>query len=423
MNNNNHKVQKIVRPFYLPPALLFKQAASAFYLTYLAGWKHLPGWLLRGAKTLPVAAGAVGMGCIGFPNHPVWEMTTACNLRCRHCHASGGKRSKDELNTEEGKKLLYQMARVDAFRMLAFTGGEPMVREDIYELAEYASLLGLKSVIATNGTLIDKKVAQRLKDCGVAGLAISLDSAKPETHDFIRGKKGAFELALRGIETCKAVGMALQINVTAMEYNREELPRIYELARQYKAEIVLNYQLVPVGRGEAIRDKELGREQNEALIHLIAESQKNAYTVIEPVAGPQYWAYLLKQKGVTPLRKRAAESVFKGCVAGSGLVYIKPNGDVWPCPFLPLSAGNVRETPLDEIWQKAPLFQDLRRRTETLKGKCGSCEYNLLCGGCRGRAFAHTGDYLAEDPSCFIHQSDKELEIGQGNPGDQSCSL
>ncbi|TDA63831.1 MAG: radical SAM protein [Clostridia bacterium] len=397
-------MQRVVRPFYRPPTLVLRQALSAFYLAYLTGWKHLPGWLARGTKTLPVAAGAVGMGCIGFPNHPVWEMTTACNLRCRHCHASGGRRSPEELSTAEGKKLLREIASIDAFRMLAFTGGEPMVRPDIYDLAEYAAGLGLPSVIATNATLIDTRVARRLRDCGVAGLAISLDAATPELHDYIRNSEGAFKLAVRGIEACKEAGMALQINVTAMEYNREELPQILAIARKYQAEIVLNYQLVPVGRGETIKDRELGRQQNEWLMHMIAENQKHAYTVIEPVAGPQYWAHLIQQKKVGPCGRALARTVFKGCVAGSGLVYLKPNGDVWACPFLPISAGNVREKPLPEIWENAPLFSDLRRRGETLQGKCATCEYNPLCGGCRGRAYAHSGNYLAEDPSCFLHQ-------------------
>ncbi|MBC7346973.1 MAG: radical SAM protein [Clostridia bacterium] len=402
MVNDLNRCRPRVRPFYWPPSLVLRQAVSVFYLAYLTSWRHLPDWLRRGAKTLPVAAGATGMGCIGFPVHPVWEMTTACNLNCRHCHASGGRRSPDELSTAEGKRLLEQVASVDAFRMIAFTGGEPMVRPDIYELAAYAKQLRLPVVIATNATLIDAQVARRLKDCGVVGLAVSIDAATPALHDSIRGRQGAFELAVRGIEACREAGMALQINVTAMEDNREELPQILALARRYRAEIVLNYQLVPLGRGEVIRDRELGRAQNEWLMETIARNQADAYTVIEPVAGPQYWAYLLQKRRTGALGWLLARAVFKGCVAGSGLVYIKPNGDVWACPFLPVSAGNVREEPLQEIWESSSLFNDLRRRSQTLKDHCGSCRYNAVCGGCRGRAYAHTGDYLAGDPSCFL---------------------
>jgi radical SAM protein with 4Fe4S-binding SPASM domain len=188
-----------------------------------------------------------------------------------------------------------------------------------------------------------------------------------------------------------------------MEDNREELPQILELARRYRAEIVLNYQLVPMGRGEVIRDRELGRAQNQWLMETIARNQTHAYTVIEPVAGPQNWAYLLQKKGTGILGMLLARTVFKGCVAGSGLAYIKPNGDVWACPFLPISAGNVREGPLWKIWESSSLFADLRRRGQTLKDHCGRCRYNAVCGGCRGRAYAHTGDYLAGDPSCFLH--------------------
>lgn len=395
--------KRIVKRFYNPPGLLFRQAFSAFYLAYVSGWRRLPFWLLRLNKTLPVAAGAVGMGCIGYPNHPVWEITTACNLRCRHCHASGGRRSPDELTTSEGKCLLLELAGIDAFRMIVFTGGEPLVRPDIFELAEYASRLGLVPVIATNATLIDRQVARDLRRAGVACLAISLDAADPVLHNFIRNREDAFALAVRGIEACRAAGMALQINITAMADNREQIPAVYQLADRYRAEVVLTYQLVPVGRGAEIGERELNRQANRTLMETIARHQRRAYPVIEPVAGPQYWPYLVEKKG-NGLARKLAPLAFKGCVAGTGLCYIKPDGDVWACPFLPVKAGNVREQPMAAIWKDAPLFRELREREKTLKGQCGSCSYNRICGGCRGRAYAHSGDYLAEDPSCFLRK-------------------
>jgi radical SAM protein with 4Fe4S-binding SPASM domain len=150
---------------------------------------------------------------------------------------------------------------------------------------------------------------------------------------------------------------------------------------------------------------------NEELIRFMAEAQRVTQAIMEPVAGPQYWPFLLRRNGINsgPLL-RLAETVFHGCSAGRGFVYIKPNGDVWPCPFIELSCGNVRETPFSTIWASAPIFQDLRRREERLKGQCAECEYRRLCGGCRGRAWAATGDYLAEDPSCFIHSSDADRQ-------------
>ena len=189
-----------------------------------------------------------------------------------------------------------------------------------------------------------------------------------------------------------------------MDYNFDFLGEIIDLADEHRASIMLMYQLVPVGRGECIEEASLDLEQNERLIGFLREKQRNARTIIEPVAGPQYWPYLLegagtRQRWIMPL----AEKVFHGCAAGRGFVYIKPNGDVWPCPFMPVNCGNARERPFATIWSQSPIFRDLRNREKQLKGKCGDCRYSTVCGGCRGRAMATSGgDYLAEDPSCFL---------------------
>jgi radical SAM protein with 4Fe4S-binding SPASM domain len=374
----------------------------------LVRWRRLPEWLVNyGLKCLPGAAGARGQGCIGFPAHPVLEITAACNLRCIHCHTSGGGRAKDELSTEEVKRLIDQLAQVREFRMLAFTGGEPLVRDDLFELLAYAKALGFSNTIATNGTLIDDEVARRLRDCGVAIGAVSVDSFDPATHDYVRNRPGAFEAALRGIRALQRAGIPLHINVTAMEYNADQLEPLMALVDELNAAILIMYQLVPVGRGRGIEKAALDLGANERLIRFLVRAQREARTIIEPVAGPQYWSFLLHRAGIGggPLL-RLAEQVFHGCSAGRGFVYIKPNGDVWPCPFVEVSCGNVRETPFATIWAESPVFADLRAREERLKGQCGACEYRRLCGGCRGRAWATTGDYLAEDPSCFIHPPD-----------------
>jgi radical SAM protein with 4Fe4S-binding SPASM domain len=392
----------VVKSVYNPPTLLLRQAVSALYLGYLIKWRKLPHWLLKGPKTLHVAAGAIGMGCIGFPIHPVWEVTAACNLRCRHCHAAGGKPAPGELNTEEGKRLLEEMAAIDEFRMLVFSGGEPLVRPDIFELVEYASSLGLEVVIASNGTLITTDVAKRLKKAGVCDLAIGLDGATAEVHEFIRGVPGCFERAMRGIYATKEAGLALQLNITVMKYNYHEIPKLLDLADELDAEIVLLYHLVPMGRGQN-EDLELTRAQFASLAKLVSQRQKGNNSIIEPTCAPQYWAYLMHRNGTGRLGFRLSEIAFKGCVAGSGLCYIKPDGEVWPCPFIPLSGGNVRELPLSHIWQESEIFKSLKWR-ENLKGRCGQCRYRSVCGGCRGRAYAYYGDYLAEDPLCFISQ-------------------
>jgi radical SAM protein with 4Fe4S-binding SPASM domain len=332
-------------------------------------------------------------------------MTTACNLDCIHCHASGGRRADDELTTDEAKQLLEQLAEVEEFRMMAYTGGEPLVRDDLFELLAYSQALGFKNTMATNATLIDETVARRLRRYGVVIAAVSLDGFDAETHDYVRGQPGAFERALRGMRALREAGILLHVNITAMAYNMDQMEPLMALVDELGTGILLMYQLVPVGRGRGIEKAALDLSANERLIRFMAEAQRDTRAIMEPVAGPQYWPFLLERAGIRsgPLL-RLAELVFHGCSAGRGFVYVKPNGDVWPCPFVEVSCGNIRETSFTTIWKTSPIFEDLRNRERRLKGRCSDCDYRRLCGGCRGRSWALTGDYLAEDPSCFIHK-------------------
>jgi radical SAM protein with 4Fe4S-binding SPASM domain len=398
---------RTVRPYWWPPSLILRQAGSALYVGALARWRELPRWFLTyGWKCLPGAAGSRGMGCIGFPAHPVWEMTTACNLRCIHCHASGGKPAPDELTTAEAKRMLDQLAAVSEFRMMAWTGGEPLVRGDVWELLAYAQALGFPNTMATNATLIDDDVARRLRRHGVVIAAVSLDGLDAASHDFVRGVPGAFDAALQGMRALRRAGILLHINITAMEYNMEQMDALMALVDELGTAILLMYQLVPVGRGRGIGDAALDLGANERLIRFMAQAQRTTRAIMEPVAGPQYWPFLLQRTGIRrgPLL-HLAETVFHGCSAGRGFIYIKPNGELWPCPFIEVECGNVRDTDVAAILSTSPVLKDLQNRERLLKGRCGECEYRRLCGGCRGRAWATTGDYLAEDPSCFIHTS------------------
>jgi len=394
-----------VRPFWQSPGLILHQAASALYVGALTRWRYLPAWILRyGFRCLPGAAGSRGMGCIGFPAHPVWEMTAACNLHCIHCHAAGGKPAADELSTAEGKRLLDQLAGVSEFRMMAFTGGEPLMRADLFELLAYSHALGFTNTMATNATLIDDDVARRLRRCGVVIAAVSLDGLDAATHDFVRGQSGAFESALEGMRALRRAGILLHVNITAMGYNLEQVEPLMALVDELGTGILLMYQLVPVGRGRGIGEAALNQGDNERLIRFVARAQRTARAIIEPVAAPQYWPFLLQRAGIDrgPLL-RLAETVFHGCSAGRGFVYVKPDGEVWPCPFVEVSCGNVRQAPFSTIWATSPVLADLRARETRLHGQCGECQYRRLCGGCRGRAWATTGDYLAEDHTCFVH--------------------
>lgn len=405
MNGNNHRKNR--KPFFLPPSLLCRQLGSVLLMGYLNNWQKFPQWLFRHSlKAIPVSNGALGMGCIGYPGHPVWEVTAACNLNCIHCHAASGKPDPHELSTDEGKRLIDQLAEVDGFRTLVYSGGEPLVRPDIFDLLKHSKAVGFANIIATNGILIDEEMAWKLKEHGVVCNAISIDASDPDIHNFVRNSPKAFDLALRAIEATRKAGILLQINTTAMEYNMENLSDLIDFVDQHDASIMLMYQLVAVGRGGKIERATLKKSANENLSRLIAQKQKQTRAIIEPVAGPQYWPYILEKKGIqNGLLIRIAEHVFHGCAAGRGFVYIKANGEVWPCPFVEVNTGNVREKSFSEIYEEAPVFKNLRNRENILKGLCGDCRYKKICGGCRGRAWAYSGDYLAEDPRCFIRSN------------------
>jgi len=402
------RTKRQVKPYWWPPSLIFRQAASALAVGTLTRWRKLPRWFLRyGIRCLPGAGGSRGMGCIGFPDHPVWEMTTACNLNCVHCHTAGGEPGADELTTEQAKLLLDDLSRVGNFRMMAFTGGEPLMRPDLFELLAYSGELGFTNTIATNATLIDDKVARRLRDHGVVIAAVSLDGFTAETHDRVRGMTGSFDAAVEGMRALTGAGILLHINITAMEYNMNQLNRLMTLVDDLDTGILLIYQLVPVGRGRSIEKAALGKDANEWLANFMAQAQGQTNAIMEPVAGPQYWPFLLNRARISSgMALYMAEKVFHGCSAGRGFVYIKPDGAVWPCPFIEVSCGNVRENPFMDIWTGSKILNELRRREWLLKGQCGECQYRRMCGGCRGRAWASTGDYLAEDPCCFVHAED-----------------
>lgn len=308
------------------------------------------------------------------------------------------------MDTYQAKTFIEDLACAQEFRMLVYTGGEPTIRHDIFELLAHSKSVGFRNVIATNAMIIDDHMAMELKKAGVVGAAVSLDSARMETHNFVRNNRNAFDLAIRGIRAIKKAGILLQINVTAMSYNFDCLNELVDLSDDLGASIMLMYQLVPVGRGLNIEDAGLDLTENERLIYFLKQKQRSSRTIIEPVAGPQYWPHLLETRGITyGWALGLAEKLFHGCSAGRGFVYIKPNGDVWPCPFVEVNCGNVREEKFIDIWKNSRPLIELRNRERLMKGKCGDCRYSSICGGCRGRAMAlSNGDYLAEDPTCFI---------------------
>ena len=389
-----------VKSLFNPPSLIFKQAFSLAYHGWLTGWAGLPGWMLKGKKVLATAAGARAIGCTGYPYHVVWEVTTRCNLNCIHCYASSVEARQAELTTKEGKKLLEQIAAVDKFRMIVITGGEPLLRKDIFELIEYAGKLGFRIVFSTNGTLLTEQTAKDLARLGVVNFSISLDGHTSQCHEAIRREAGCFQSAINGIKAAAKTGVCLQINFTAMKQNLAELPGLIDLAEILKTDIIMVFQAIqPPKDGEAL---ELDAEEQMQLIKTIADKQKNSRALIIPVCCPEYWPWLIEKKLVN-FGKGIQKAVLTGCGAGSGFSYIRFDGDVWPCNFIPISAGNIRNESFADIWNNSSLLKQYRTLPRGLKGICGECRHQDICRGCRGRAFAHTADVLAADPDCFFN--------------------
>lgn len=394
---------RFVKPFYEPPSLLVKQLRSALLIRRLTGWGKLPWWTTQANKIFRIAAGCQGVGCFGYPVHPVWEVTARCNLTCEHCHARAGESEcPDELTTEEGKRrVIDPLAQVDDFKSLVFSGGEPLVRDDIFELISHAKMRGFYPIIATNATLITPTVAERLKKAGTLGIAASIDSLKDEVHDAFRKKEGALKLAKDGIANAEAEGMYIQINITASKINKDELPEIIAFADDLGAHVILLYQFIPSGRGQESSELELSADEFREEILKAGAMQKNLHPVIAPVGLPEYWALHNVQKNGGRI-----SDILRGCICGNGMFYIKPNGDVWPCAFVPMSGGNLKQVTPGEIWRDSELFKGLRDR-RNLKGICHACSQREMCGGCRARALALTGDLFAEDPKCSLNEFER----------------
>lgn len=326
-----------------------------------------------------------------------WEITAACNLRCRHCRRLDevDKPLPGELTTEEGKRFLEDVSRV-ARPIIVFSGGEPTLRRDLFDLVAHATRLGMQTALATNGTGIDRTMARRIADSSVKRVSISFDGTDSPTHDSFRGQKGAFKAAIRGWKYLQKNGLSLQVNTTISKHNIHQLPQLYELARRLKADAIHFFVVIPVGCGLGMRPEQFlsAQEIEEALEWIHQQGDMDGVTA-KPTCAPQFFRILLQKKkmGTVPIKWT------KGCLAGTGIGFVSSLGDVFPCGYLPTKVGNVKETPFDKIWQESIVLRQLRDPS-LLEGKCSVCSYRTICGGCRARAWAQTQDVLTEDPSC-----------------------
>ena len=347
------------------------------------------------------------------PHHPAgktanlrlvaWETTRNCNLACVHCRASAtlGPHS-GELDTGEAFRLLDQIAEV-APAIVILTGGEPLMREDIFDIAAYGTRRGLRMVMAPNGTLITVPIAEKLVTCGIRRISISLDGATAESHDRFRQVPGAFDGAIQAMKIARQVGLEFQVNTTVTQTNLDQIPRIQQLAVSMGAVAHHIFLLVPTGRGKYIVDREISAEQYEETLNWFYDQRDKAPLELKATCAPHYYRILrqrAREEGKTvSFKTHGLDAVTRGCLGGIGFCFVSHRGDVQPCGFLTVNCGNVRETSFAEIWKNSEVFTALRDYSR-LEGKCGACEYKRVCGGCRARAFEATGDYLAEEPLC-----------------------
>lgn len=280
-----------------------------------------------------------------------WNTTNACNMYCDHCYRDAGCKAEEELSTAEAKTLLEQIARAN-FKIMIFSGGEPLMRPDIVELVAYATSLGLRPVFGTNGTLITLDMAQKLKDAGAMGMGISLDSMDKEKHNQFRKFPGAWEGAVQGMRNCRAVGLPFQIHTTVMEWNNHELEALTDFAVAEGAVAHHFFFLVPTGRAKTIEAESLRAEAYEETLTRIMKKQQQVDIELKPTCAPQFLR-IADQMGLKTRFRR-------GCLAGTAYCIISPKGKVQPCAYLNMELGDVRQTPFDEIWKNSPVLNKLR---------------------------------------------------------------
>ena len=346
-----------------------------------------------------------------------WNLTYRCNLACEHCYLDAGPKplvgtanfsDRSELNTEECYKVIDELATFAPECVTILTGGEPLLRRDILEIVQRAADRGLWVVVGTNGVRITENVAQRLKDAGARGLSLSLDALDPDRHDRFRNVRGAWQNTVEGAEILHRTGLPFIVQTTAGAHNRGELEAIADFAYERLAAKVWNlYFLVPTGRGQFVSDITPAQYDDVLASLYDIQGKYQGRMLVNAKCAPHYIKTVLEHGGPAgrgedgtdnhPIRTYSGGA--GGCPAGTHYMGIRPNGDVTPCPYLPLFAGSLRRTSLSDLWTSSELFTGIRERT-SLGGRCGECEMNGHCGGCRARAYGMTGDVMAEDPLC-----------------------
>ncbi|MBI1869737.1 MAG: radical SAM protein, partial [Chlamydiae bacterium] len=334
-----------------------------------------------------------------------WELTAGCNLACIHCRRLDVSKelSKRDLSHEDSLEVIRQIASLGP-SILVLSGGEPLMRPDVFDLARFARANGLEVALATNGTLVNGEVAEKIHQSGIRRVAISLDGPSAHVHDAFRKEEGAFERALNGCRELKKAGVSLQINTTLTQHNEALCDEIYQLALNLGADAFHLFMLVPVGCGLQIaQTHQVNAEKYEEILMWLYQKSLEGKIHVRATCAPHYFRIIrqraIKEKRTLTYAQKGMHAMTRGCLAGSSISFVSHQGDVFPCGYLPVSAGKVPETSFDEIWNTSSVFQTLRDPS-LLEGKCGICEFKKVCMGCRARAFYKTGNFMQEEPFC-----------------------
>jgi radical SAM protein len=369
-------------------------------------------------RTIPARG---GLNYDETPFLAIWEVTQSCDLACKHCRAAAQPiPHPDELTNAEGKKLIDQIAEMGV-PIFVFTGGDPMKRKDVFELIRYAADKGVRVALTPSATpLLTREAIFKLKEAGLVRLGISLDGSTPEIHDTFRGLPGAWARTIQAIQWANEAGIPIQVHSTISRHNAKDLDNLCALFEKMAIVMWNVFFLVPVGRGQL--DDLLSGEEFEEVFGKIYELSQRVNFQIKTTEAMHYRRYLVQHNleerrigqghphGVaqayepgTPTadaQTRTMSWTTRRVNDGKGFLFVSHVGNVYPSGFLPIHAGNVKETPLADIYRNAPIFKSLRD-TSKLEGKCGACEYKEICGGSRARAYALTGDPLAAEPCCI----------------------
>ncbi|MCX5819097.1 MAG: heme b synthase [Deltaproteobacteria bacterium] len=368
-----------------------------------------------------------------------WEVTRSCNLACGHCRASAVRGPYEgELDTNKCRQLLDQIAAVGK-PVIILTGGEPLLRPDIYEIAAYGDQNGLRMVLATNGTLMTGEVAAKLIRSGIRRVSISIDGPEAESHDAFRGVPGAFAGAMAGIAAMRQAGLEFQINTTITQANLAQIREIHDLAHRLGAAAHHIFLLVPTGRAKEMADQAITPLDYEETLNWFYEEGLSCAIQLKATCAPHYYRIFHQRrkerhgeagKATRPATASASaghpptageggqplHAMTRGCLGGSAFCFISHRGQVQPCGYLELDCGRITDRGFAEIWNESAIFQDLRDLGR-YKGKCGRCEFIRVCGGCRARAYETTGDYLAEEPFCVYEPGKDRQGLRRGTGG------